>query len=83
MKGPSVEITVADTGHGIKPEHINRIFDPFFSTKELGTGLGLSIVHRIIESHGGAVEVKNKAGSGAVFKITLPLAREGALCARA
>lgn len=81
--GPFVEITVADTGEGIKPEHINRIFDPFFSTKDSGTGLGLSIVHRIVESHGGTIEVKSRAGSGTVFKITLPLARRGASCATA
>jgi len=76
-EGGIVEITVADTGEGIKPEHINRIFDPFFSTKDSGTGLGLAIVHRIVESHGGTIEVKSRAGSGAVFKIALPLARQG------
>ncbi|MBI5902156.1 MAG: PAS domain S-box protein [Deltaproteobacteria bacterium] len=82
-KGGIVEITVADTGEGIKPEHINRIFDPFFSTKDSGTGLGLAIVHRIVESHGGAIEVKSRAGSGTVFRITLPLARQGESCVRA
>lgn len=68
-----VEITVADTGKGIKPEELNRIFDPFFSTKDSGTGLGLAIVHRIVETHDGVIEVSSNPGSGAVFKITFPM----------
>ncbi len=67
-----VEITVADTGNGIKPEDINRIFDPFYSTKDSGTGLGLAIVHRIVETHDGTIEVLSNR-SGAVFKITFPM----------
>lgn len=74
-----VSIKVEDTGEGIRPEHINRIFDPFFSTKERGTGLGLAIVHRIVESHGGTIEVKSRSGGGTVFRITLPSAPEKAL----
>lgn len=74
-----VSIEVKDTGVGIKPEHVNRIFDPFFSTKERGTGLGLAIVHRIIESHGGTIDVKSFTDGGAVFRINLPLAAEKAL----
>jgi len=72
-------ITVEDTGAGIKPEHINSIFDPFFSTKESGTGLGLAIVHRIVESHGGTIEVKSYEEGGTVFRITLPITAEKAL----
>ncbi len=68
-----VEIRVADTGEGIKPEYLGRVFDPFFSTKDSGTGLGLAIVHRIIESHGGSIDVKSGIGKGSVFRITLPL----------
>ncbi|MBI5235395.1 MAG: PAS domain S-box protein [Deltaproteobacteria bacterium] len=67
-----VEITVADTGKGIKPEELNRIFDPFYSTKESGTGLGLAIVHRIVETHDGSIEVSSNP-SGAVFRITFPM----------
>ncbi len=74
-----VSIEVEDTGEGIRPEHINSVFDPFFSTKERGTGLGLAIVHRIIESHGGTIDVKSFTGGGTVFKINLPLAAEKAL----
>ncbi len=69
----SVEINVADTGEGIKQEYLEKIFDPFFSTKDSGTGLGLAIVHRIIESHGGGIDVKSSVGKGSVFCITLPL----------
>lgn len=71
--GANVLITVSDTGKGIPPEALNRIFDPFFSTKDTGTGLGLAIVHRVVESHGGRVEVKSNAGRGSAFMITLPV----------
>jgi len=68
-----VEVMVADTGKGISPDDIGRVFDPFFSTKDKGTGLGLSIVHRIIESHNGAIEVASSEGRGTVFRILLPI----------
>ncbi len=68
------EIRVEDTGCGIKPENIERIFDPFFSTKDSGTGLGLAIAHRVAHSHGGDIEVKSTVGSGTVFTVVLPLA---------
>jgi len=68
-----VEVTVTDTGRGIAPEDLKRIFDPFFSTKDEGTGLGLAIVHRIIESHNGRLDVKSSAGSGTSFRILLPV----------
>lgn len=76
-------ITVEDTGVGIPEKDLDRIFDPFFSTKEvgLGTGLGLSIVYGIIEKHHGAIAVESKEGEGTRFIIRLPLdgaaAREG------
>jgi signal transduction histidine kinase len=68
------EVTVSDTGKGIDAKDMGRIFDPFYSTKDFGTGLGLAIAHRIVESHGGSIEVKSALGSGAVFTVTLPLA---------
>ncbi len=68
-----VSIRVEDTGRGIRPEHAAKIFDPFFSTKNAGTGLGLAIVHRIIETHGGSIEVKSRPGKGAAFEIKLPV----------
>ncbi len=70
-----VEIKVHDNGVGIPAENIPRVFDPFFSTKEvgLGTGLGLSVAYGIIEQHGGAITVQSEVGKGTTFKITLPL----------
>jgi signal transduction histidine kinase len=65
---------VADTGGGIDEAVLKRIFDPFFTTKEVGkgTGLGLSIARGIAEEHGGALEVHNRPGQGATFRLTLP-----------
>lgn len=65
-------ISVSDTGVGIPPDKIERIFQPFFTTKTKGTGLGLSVVHRIVENHGGRIEVISEPGSGSAFKIILP-----------
>ncbi len=73
LSGQGVEITVADTGTGIKKEDIERIFDPFFSTSERGTGLGLALVHRIIESHGGSIRVRSAPEKGTEFTITMPV----------
>jgi signal transduction histidine kinase len=60
-------------GYGIKEEDLGRIFDPFFTTRPTGTGLGLSITKRIIEEHGGRIDVESKVGNGTIFKIYLPL----------
>jgi len=72
---PLIICKIRDTGHGIKPEHLDKIFDPFFTTKEVGqgTGLGLSISYGIIEKHGGTIEVESKVGEGTTFTVTLPL----------
>src|SRR6516225_5942989 len=72
--GDYVLIQVADTGVGIPKEHLARIFDPFFSTKELGsgTGLGLSTVYGIIKQTGGFIFVDSRPGQGATFEIYLP-----------
>jgi len=72
--GRAVEVSIADTGPGISPEHLPHVFDPFFSTKQKGTGLGLSVVYGIIQRHGGTVEVKSEAGQGTCFTIRLPAA---------
>ena len=68
-----VWVSVADTGGGIPQELINRIFEPFYTTKKKGTGLGLMIVQRIIRAHGGRVELESNVGHGTTFRIWLPL----------
>lgn len=73
-------LRITDTGTGIPPEVVQRMFNPFFTTRAAGTGLGLSIVHRIAEAHGGRVTLKNRDdGRGAVAEIVLPeIAESGA-----
>ena len=67
-----VAIVVQDTGRGIPPELVSNIFKPFFTTKGQGTGLGLSLARRIVEAHGGRMEVSSKPGTGTSFTIYLP-----------
>jgi signal transduction histidine kinase len=69
-------LKLSDTGPGVPPSIGDRIFQPFFSTKEEGTGLGLSIATRIIQEHGGFIELTSQKGQGAVFMITLPYQEE-------
>ena len=69
-------VTVQDTGPGIEPETVDRIFNPFFTTRGSGTGLGLAIVHRIVDAHGGSIAVRNRDAGGAVFTLQFPLEME-------
>lgn len=73
--GPYLRLTVSDTGYGMKPEVMERVFDPYFTTKNIGegTGLGLSVVSGIIKKHGGALTVYSEPDKGAAFHIYLPL----------
>ncbi|HVW85833.1 MAG TPA: ATP-binding protein, partial [Bryobacteraceae bacterium] len=73
-----VEVDVMDTGHGIAPEHLSRIYDPFFTTKSAkkGTGLGLSVTYGIIQEHGGAIEALSKPGEGTCFHLEFPAIRK-------
>jgi len=70
--GALVEIRVQDRGMGIAPENMQKIFDPFFSTKGLNRGLGLAISHSIAEAHHGLIEVESEPGRGATFRVLLP-----------
>jgi signal transduction histidine kinase len=66
-------VTIADQGMGMDKAALDRIFEPFFSTKKRGTGLGLAIVKQIVEQHGGTIDVESAPGAGTQFKIDLPL----------
>jgi len=82
QNGSGVNVTIADTGTGIAQEHIDRIYDPFFTTKHSprdgrrGTGLGLSVTYGIIQEHAGKIRVESKAGSGTTFYLDFPLMRK-------
>jgi signal transduction histidine kinase len=73
-EGGEVAIAVADSGRGIAPEDLARVFEPYFTTKEGGTGLGLAIAERIAEEHGGALAVESAPGDGTTFTLRLPVA---------
>jgi PAS domain S-box-containing protein len=68
-----VSISFVDSGHGIAPEQIGQLFEPYFTTKQNGTGLGLMIVQRIVREHGGTIEVESDKGRGTTFRIKLPI----------
>jgi signal transduction histidine kinase len=68
-----VWVSVTDTGGGIPPEKLNRIFEPFYTTKKKGSGLGLMIVQRIVRAHNGRIELESNVGKGTTFRVWLPL----------
>lgn len=70
---PAVRIEVKDTGHGMEPSVRERALDPFYTTRPSGTGLGLPIVHRIIEAHGGEIDIASEEGTGTTVTILIPL----------
>ncbi len=72
-RSPDVVLEIADDGPGMDPEHVSRIFDPFFSTKEKGSGLGLPLTHQVIAEHGGTITCTSTPGEGTTFTIRLPL----------
>ena len=78
IPGKYLNITVRDTGRGINPEILDRIFDPYFPTKAIGkgTGMGLAVVHGIVKSHGGTITVKSQIAKGTTFSILLPVIEE-------
>jgi two-component system NtrC family sensor kinase len=68
-----IRVKIQDTGPGIPPEIMDRLFSPFFTTKEKGTGLGLAISYGIIERHSGKIDVKTALGKGSTFIVSLPV----------
>jgi len=74
--GQWIQLSIQDSGIGISSEDMNKLFDPFFSTKEGGVGLGLSITHRIIDQHHGKIEVESTPGEGTLFTVWLPIHNE-------
>jgi two-component system sensor histidine kinase HydH len=72
VEGTLIRIDIKDTGSGIKSEDLNKIFDPYFTTKAKGTGLGLAIVHKIIEAHNGQIKIRSVSGQGTAFTIVIP-----------
>jgi PAS domain S-box-containing protein len=70
--GSYIKITISDSGEGIRADHLARIFDPYFTTKQTGTGLGLAAVYSIIKKHRGHIDVESKLGRGTTFRIWLP-----------
>jgi signal transduction histidine kinase len=74
VRGPRVAISFSDTGVGIKPEHLPRIFDLYFTTRPKGSGIGLSMVYRTVQMHDGEIEVQSTPGAGTTFRVLLPQA---------
>ena len=77
LKG-CVRVEIADTGCGIPEEHVDNVFEPFFSTKSNGTGLGLSVSYGIVEKHNGRIHVSSRVGEGTRFTLELPIPSEDA-----
>ena len=77
-KDDRVEIRIADTGVGIAPENLAKIFDLYFTTKNTGTGIGLSLVYRTVQLHNGDIDVESTPGVGTTFIIKMPRAGVGA-----
>jgi signal transduction histidine kinase len=73
-----IQIEIEDTGPGFSARERDLIFNPFYTTKEGGTGLGLAIAHKIVEEHGGTIDVASTPGLGTAFRIVLPVGTETA-----
>ena len=78
-EGEYVKLTIADQGIGIANEYLDKIFDPYFTTKQKGSGLGLATAYSIIKKHSGYIKVESQIGAGTTFHIYLPAIEEGAI----
>ena len=78
LAGSEVWLRIKDNGPGFEPDARRRLFNPFYTSKSNGTGLGLPISKKLIDAHGGSIEVESEPGAGAEFLITLPKLGEGA-----
>ena len=74
--GEAALLSVEDTGVGIPEEHLSKIFIPLFTTKAKGQGFGLPVCKRLVEAHGGTIEVESQVGKGSTFTVKLPLRKE-------
>ena len=72
LQGPNLLLRISDTGTGLPSDAQSRIFNPYFTTKQTGTGLGLAIVYKIVEAHGGTIEVESTGPDGTTFSLCLP-----------
>jgi two-component system sensor histidine kinase HydH len=77
-----VEVTISDSGSGIPPDQMEKIFNYYYTTKENGVGLGLPIAHRIIEAHEGQLKIESRVGAGTKVSVTLPVERNHAVGSR-
>ncbi|MCF7933364.1 MAG: PAS domain S-box protein [Spirochaetia bacterium] len=73
VSGDMASIDITDNGVGISEEHMNKIFEPYYTTKDFGSGLGLTVVYKVIREHGGEISLDSQEGKGTTFTITLPL----------
>jgi signal transduction histidine kinase len=73
---PMVGIAIVDSGPGILPEHMSKLFEPLFTTKPRGIGLGLAVCKKLVDANGGRIEVQSELGKGATFKVCLPVHEE-------
>jgi two-component system sensor histidine kinase HydH len=77
IEGADAVLSVSDTGSGISAENLPHVFDPYFTTKPSGVGLGLANVHKLVEAHGGRIDVVSNAGAGTRFIVRIPGAPPG------
>ena len=75
QEGRNIVVTITDNGPGIAPEVMSKLFVPFFTTRKTGSGLGMAVTRRIVENHGGTIDVESQVGAGTVVRITLPIIR--------